>query len=183
MVDRTDIHAKHMTATEFLALPETLTPTQLINGVVVVSPSPFFIHQVLVANTYDMLKSLIPNGRVMFAPMDVHLDDENVFQPDVFWIAEDGDCHVEGGFLRGAPALVVEVLSQGTARYDKGPKFHVYEQHGVQEYWIVNPTTATLSLWTRKDDLFVAFGNFEKNARFTSPLLQQTIDTAAIFTE
>ena len=183
MVDRTNIHAKHMNTTEFLGLPETLTPTQLINGVVVVSPSLFYIHQVLVANVYDSLKPLIPNGKMMFAPMDVHLDDMNVFQPDVFWIAEDGACRVEDGFLRGAPALVVEVLSVGTARYDKDAKFHSYEQHGVQEYWIVNPTAASLTVWTLTDEQFVEYGTFDANDHFTSPLLQQAIDTTTIFTE
>jgi Uma2 family endonuclease len=41
--------------------------------------------------------------------------------------------------VRGTPALVIEILSLGTRRRDRGPKLHAYERHGVREYWLVDP--------------------------------------------
>ena len=177
------LHGKPMMATEYATLPETMTPVQLIEGIVQVGKSPTVQHQLICGNVLTLLHHIVPNGNVLPAPLDVYLDDKNVFQPDILWIADGGICHIQDGYPHGAPALVVEILSPETEAKDKGPKFHIYEQHGVQEYWIVNPTTETLSLWTRKDEQFVEYGSFEKNTRFTSPLLQQSIDTAAIFTE
>src|SRR5687768_6852869 len=94
-----------MAASEFLELPETMTPTQLIDGEVIVSPSPEVLHQDTVAAAYDLLKVLIPNGRVRFAPIDVRLDDGNVVQPDVLWMAKGGQCKLSTNkkYLVGAP--------------------------------------------------------------------------------
>lgn len=183
MVDRTDIHAKHMTATEFAALPETAVPTQLINGVVVVSPSPEYIHQSISANIFIMLKSLISDGKVLYAPMDVHLDEANVVQPDVMWIQEGGKCKVVGKFLRGAPNLVVEILSPATAHYDKNEKFRLYERYGVGEYWIIDPTASTVAVWRLDDENFTAVGTFGAEDTFLSPLLNQDIDGKVVFAD
>jgi Uma2 family endonuclease len=76
-----------MTAAEFLALPETNLPMALIDGEVIMSPSPTAPHQFALFHVAKLIDRLIPNGRVVIAPMDVHLD-ENVVRPDVMWIAE-----------------------------------------------------------------------------------------------
>jgi Uma2 family endonuclease len=183
MVDRTDSHAKHMTASEFAMLPETLTPTQLIDGVVIVSPSPEYIHQVLSANIFRVIDQLVSNGKVLFAPLDLYLDDENVFQPDVLWMREGGKCRVEGKFLHGAPALVVEILSPATQQYDKNHKFRIYEQHGVEEYWIVDPKTSRVSVWQSVEGRFEDVGGFGITDIFASPLLSADIHGQKVFAD
>ena len=57
--------------------------------------------------------------------------------------------------VHGAPDLVVEVLSPGTARYDKGHKKSVYEHHGVREYWIVSPVERSVEQYVLEDGHFV----------------------------
>ena len=57
-------------------------------------------------------------------------------------------------YIDGAPDLVVEVLSPGTAKNDKGYKKDVYERSGVPEYWIVNPADKSIEVYLREDGAY-----------------------------
>src|SRR5690606_14643564 len=105
-----------MTAAEFLELPESNQITELIDGEVSVSPAPLIDHQNVVLETAVILRGLIPDGRVYIAPSDVYFDDINVVQPDIFWISDKNERCIAVGrkHFRGAPDLIVEVLSSGT---------------------------------------------------------------------
>src|SRR5438093_12172264 len=109
-----------MTAREFLNLPESLLPTELINGDVIMSPAPELRHQETIGRLYLLLRSIAPDGKLYFALVDVYLDEDNVLQPDLPSIAPGGTCVIVGGKrLHGAPDLVGEFLSAGTARQDR----------------------------------------------------------------
>ena len=184
MVDRTDLHTKHMMAEAFLRLPETLIPTELIKGVVIVSPSPEIRHQDVSSNTNDILKRLIPNGKAYYAPMDVRFDDENVVQPDLFWVSDHSNCQrIDGKYFQGPPDLTVEILSPSTARRDHETKFALYEQHGVREYWIIDLETNKVAVWSLDDGRFRDVGNFGVGETFTSPLLNVQISIDEIVAE
>lgn len=73
--------------------------------------------------------------------MDVYLEDENIFQPDILFISNENQHVIEEDGIHGAPDLVIEILSPGTAKYDLMKKKDVYERRGDKEYWIVNPET------------------------------------------
>jgi Uma2 family endonuclease len=60
-------------------------------------------------------------------------------------------------FVHFAPTWVCEVLSPGTAEHDIGPKFAAYEEHGVQEYWILDPQTLVHRFFSRQGELLVEF--------------------------
>jgi Uma2 family endonuclease len=117
-----------MTAAEYLALPETTQPMELINGIVIVSPSLTPRHQGIAGNAYVLLRNRasILGGRVYMAPIDVVLGDSQVLQPDVAYLAPDTRCQIT------EPRLVVEVFSPGSIRRDKIDKFEVYEACGVR---------------------------------------------------
>jgi Uma2 family endonuclease len=171
-----------MTAAEFFELPETNTPTELLNGELIVSPSPLLNHQRAVRNVYNLVEKLKPNGEVLFAPMDVHFDDDNVTQPDVIWIAENSKCKVVEQRLQGAPDLLVEVQSPGTARTDKTTKFELYQKHGVREYWMVDLHAALVEVWTHDGTKFARYGVYGAGDTFESPVLgNQTVEVNAIF--
>jgi Uma2 family endonuclease len=178
-----------MTATEFLALPETNQRMELINGelfsygAVAMSPAPQLDHQKLVVKLIALLVAIAQDGEVFTAPTDVYMDDDNVVQPDVLWIAPQSQCVAEEGkHLRGAPDLIVEVLSPGTARQDKVGKFNLYEQHGVREYWIADPVHDLLEVWTLENRIFIRQGIYAQEDTFDSTALdEKTINLAAIF--
>ena len=164
----TDQAQTRMTAAEFAQLPETNIPTELINGEIVVSPSPEAIHQRIARRLVRLLEDLITEGELFFAPMDVNLDEYNTVQPDIFWIGPDSACHIVSGYPYGPPDLVIEILSPGTARYDKSRKFRLYERSGVREYWLVEPRAAYIEVWRREDDAFQFQDAFGPDATFTS---------------
>src|SRR5687768_3772146 len=96
-----------MTAHEYKQLPETTQPTELINGEMIVSPTPKLTHQMISIRLSVLLSQLITTGMVISAPMDVYLDGLNAVQPDVFWVSgPDSLCkRGEDDYLYGAPDL------------------------------------------------------------------------------
>lgn len=139
----TTIQAPPRTMMEvFKSLPEG-TPVQLIENTLVMSPSPIVRHQRIHREIFGSLIIFLkqnPLGEVLGAPLDVYLDDKNVFQPDIIFINKDNMGIIqEDGFIYGAPDLVIELLSPSTAKYDFNQKKDVYERSGVKEYWIVDP--------------------------------------------
>lgn len=172
-----------MTAQEYKQLPETMQPTELIDGEIIVSPSPLHIHQRLVMKLIQLLLPLVPEGgELVTAPADVHLDALNIVQPDVFLImGKDSLCKLgQNGYLHGAPDLVCEILSPRTATYDRREKFILYEKHGVREYWLLDSANQWVEVYTREEEKLILMGVYHQ-ALFTSPLLQSEIDTNAIF--
>ncbi len=87
------------------------------------------------------------------------LGGRNVFLPDLaFYLADRADA-IQPTHVDGAPDLVVEVLSRRTAERDIGPKFAEYEQHGVGEYWILDPETLAHRFYRRDGDELVEYAD------------------------
>jgi Uma2 family endonuclease len=170
-----------MTAAEFSQLPETNRLMELINGEVIVSPSPFDRHQDVVFNLAVLVRSLMPGGKVMIAPMDVYLDDLNAVQPDVFWIAPASQCFSRGGYYYGAPELVVEVVSPSTSTRDRRDKFDLYEKHGAREYWLADPTGEHIEVWQRQDERFTRLGVLTEGGTFRSSALDKDMTLTGVF--
>ena len=174
---------KHrMTAREFFALPETNQPEELLDGEVIMSPPPIPKHQRVVFGFGKLLDSLIPNGEVFVAPVGVRLDESNVPEPDIVWVSEGGNCVVGERYLEGAPDLIVEVLSPGTALRDKTVKFRLYEKHGVREYWLAEPDAQYLEVWRLEGEKFVYQGVYGPDDAFESIVLGgKMVKLAAVF--
>ena len=120
------------------------------------SPAPRVRHQAI---SRELLAefALYLRGKqcqVFAAPFDVRLpaadesDDlvETVVQPDLSVICDRAKLDEAG--CRGAPDLIVEILSPGTAHKDLKVKFDCYERAGVKEYWIVDPFGKTVQIFT-----------------------------------
>ncbi len=178
------VGTEKMTATEFLELPETVLPTELINGEVFRMPAPQLNHQDVVLQIALFLKQRLTTGKIYVAPVDVYLDEINVVQPDVLWIAPDNTRCIsfQGKYLRGAPDLVIEVFSPGTARRDKREKFRLYQKYGVREYWMVDPLEQFIEVWQLVKEKFVLVDVYGPGEVFNSPLIGE-VDVKAIFPE
>lgn len=171
-----------MTAAEFDQLPETNTPTELIEGELIVSPSPMPKHQRVSRCTVGVLEDLIPNGEIFYAPMDVYFDDENIPQPDIIWVAEGSRCKITDKRLEGAPDLIVEIFSPGTVSRDKIGKFELYERYGLREYWMIDPNEAYIEVYRHEDGRFIRQGTYAPGSTFESAVLGgKSVTVAALF--
>lgn len=156
---------------------------QLIDGEVVLSMPPIPRHQSIVGEIFFLLLSHAKTigAKAYTSPIEVYLDDHNIFEPDVLYLAPDTACQIGEKRLVGAPELVVEVLSPGTAKYDRQEKYKAYEQHGVREYWIVDPVHEVVEVWWSVQGQFVRQGVFDENDTFASQFLPDPISVKAIF--
>ena len=156
----TDISSdQEYTKEDYMQLPEG-APFQLIQGKLIHMPSPKDRHQeisiVLSVLIYQFVKEH-NLGIVRTAPLDVHLDIKNIFQPDILFISNERSAILQD-WIFGAPDLVVEILSKGTAKIDLNQKKEEYGKHNVLEYWIIDPVKETLDVYENKE------GKMEKTA-------------------
>ncbi len=138
------------TREQVLALPEDGSRHELVDGVLLVSPSPRPLHQVAVWTLYRTLDAWVRTHRLGFtglAPCDLDLRSGQLLQPDLFVIPLDGRKVPRTWDEFGIPTLVVEVVSPSTARQDRSTKRVRYQRSGVAEYWIVDLDTRTVERW------------------------------------
>jgi Uma2 family endonuclease len=130
----------------YRSLPEG-TLAQLIQNQIIMSPAPLDRHQRYIDEIYPELSLFIKKrklGITRVAPYDVYLDRQNAFQPDIVFISDEQKHLIDKDGFYGAPALVIEILSPSTAKYDLEEKKDVYERYGVKEYWIVDPADGSV---------------------------------------
>ena len=125
---------------------------ELIRGEFCVSPSPTVDHQRLVNRLSFLLSGFVEDsrrGEVFIAPLGVRLSEHDVVEPDLFVVLRGDDARVTEAMVVGAPSLVIEVLSAGTARRDLVDKAALYWDAGVREYWVVDPKAKSVTQLTR----------------------------------
>jgi Uma2 family endonuclease len=140
----------HLSVGEYLQGAETMRRRELEWGVVREPPAPLSRHQLVVTRLACQLEWHVRPadlGLVLVAPVDVILDAERglVVQPDVIFITAARRSIVRGQ-VWGAPDLVVEVLSPGTARRDRTRKLDWYSRYGVSECWLADPAKGRIDV-------------------------------------
>ncbi len=133
---------------EFLSLPESVERIELIDGEVIVSPSPQFWHQEVLGRLLFELR-LWAKGRsgvtIAQAPLDVRFAPGRILQPDAMVFLATIDREQAGPITR-VPEICVEVLSVNRA-YDRLTKRFIYGSAGVVEYWVVDPA-GLIEVWS-----------------------------------
>ena len=133
---------------DYLLLPEG-DRRELIEGDFHVVPAPSIRHQTVAANLGTLLRELVRRNRlgiILWAPTDVVLSPETVVQPDILFVSNERRGIITEPNVSGAPDLVVEILSPGTAERDRELKLNLYARYGVREYWIVDPEDETVEV-------------------------------------
>lgn len=129
-------------------MPETNQPHELWDGALIMSPTPSFFHQEIAFRFHRALHDwVVPHnlGKVIGAPIDMVLSSHRAVQPDVAFIAKDRLAIIQR-VIMGPADLVAEIVSlQGRSR-DRIEKRDLYEQHGVKEYWIIDPEAQTVEV-------------------------------------
>jgi Uma2 family endonuclease len=137
-----------MTAAEYVALPDDERWCELIDGVVVVN-EPRLDHGVIAARLIAALQTWVdagPNRGFVVPPVDVDIDEHNVFAPDISWIPRLDSARER---LRGLPGICVEIRSASTWRYDLGPKLSRYQAAGLPELWLVDTAAESVIVQRR----------------------------------
>lgn len=124
-------------------------PDELIDGYLVRKIRPFTNHAIVSGNIGYIFHQLMKCTTLEpIKNFGVHLTDKDVFIPDVS--VAHGWSQIEEFSIRGAPALVVEILAPATVRLIRGYKMRVYEAAGVPEYWIVNHYDKSVEVYLLK---------------------------------
>ncbi len=146
--------ARRWTREEVLALPDDGNRYELIDGTLLVSPSPRYLHQRAIISLLMLLEPYVRTHRIgslVISPADLDFKSRQVLQPDLFVGAlVDGREPAEWKDV-GIPFLVVEILSPSTERYDRFTKRHFYQRSGVAAYWIVDLDAGAVEVWTPAD--------------------------------
>jgi len=149
-----------LTAEDFL---EWLIPgrhADLIDGEIFMH-SPVALRHADLLNFVDRLLGLYVDrhdlGELYREVVAVRLSSRNVFLPDLAFLRTEKKGQLRENHVEGPPDLVVEVLNPRTADRDVGPKFAEYEQHGVDEYWVLDPRTLAHRFYRREGELLVEY--------------------------
>jgi len=142
------------TAAQVRALPDDGRRYELVEGELLVTPSPGPVHQRVVGALLDRLGSFLRatgRGLVLPSPADLSLGEDEILQPDLFVLPP-----TRGPLLKWSQVrelmLAIEVLSPGTARFDRTLKRRRYQRAGVPEYWIVDPDARVVERWRPEDE-------------------------------
>jgi Uma2 family endonuclease len=138
-------HGRPLTYDDLASMPDDGHRYELLDGMLIVSPAPRSLHQVIVLELAVVLRAAATSDVItLVAPLDVVLADDTVLQPDVL-VARRSDLNERN--LAGAPLLAVEVLSPSTRRMDLWTKRMRYEAAGTLAYWVVDPDQPSLTAW------------------------------------
>src|SRR5205809_5453135 len=135
-----------LTYADYCALPDDGLRYEIVDGLLFAEPSPRRAHQNAVGNLFVILHAHVRAhdlGEVYVAPFDVILDPRTTVVPDLVFVVRDRLEIIAERGVEGAPDLLVEVLSPGTARRDRVRKLNAYARHGVRHYWLLDPEAKT----------------------------------------
>lgn len=155
---------KHYTFADVLTWPED-AHIELIEGVPYQLPRRLRIHQEICQNLGLLLWEYMEDkaGEVFFMPLSTRLFEkdgdrpDNVdtyVEPDIILICDPAKLDDIG--CKGAPDLIIEILSPSSKRHDMVTKFNLYRRAGVREYWIVDPDGKTVQTYILENGYYIA---------------------------
>ena len=167
-------------------LPDDGNRYEAIEGALYMTPAPSVRHQRILFRLQRELARLLVDpghGELLFAPIGVRFPaTQEGVQPDILFVSDERRAIVAPDELKGAPDLVVEILSPSTATRDRDLKRRLYHRQGVAEYWIVDPEANAVDVWR--------FGEELRSERFVDTLPVRwggvtlgEIDLTAIFAD
>ena len=185
-----ELAKKRYTYADVLAWEDD-TRYELYDGEPRALASPSSTHQRISTELLYQLRAYLEGKRcaVYHAPFDVRLferageqarDVKNVVQPDLVVICDPAKIDERG--CKGAPDLIIEILSPATQRQDRVVKYQLYQRACVPEYWIVNPQQRTVAVHTLEDGRYCSpIGYSEKAVVPVGVLDNCEIDFAKVF--
>ncbi len=134
-----------------------------INGVIYdMSPAPTYHHAIINSNIHTMIKMGLKDSLclVFMENLDFKYhpeENDDYLCPDIMIVCDRK--LLKGSFYSGIPKLIVETLSPSTAKRDRTEKKDIYEQAGVEEYWLVSPQ-GSVEIYYLEDGKYVLQQNY-----------------------
>jgi len=152
------------TGADLETMPDDGRRYEVVDGALLVTPSPSLRHQWVSSNLIKVLQAAAPHElRVLHAPLDLVLDEATVLQPDLL-VVPAADLKDPDQPLR--PRLVVEILSPATRTVDLTLKRSRYETAQIGSYWVVDPHEPSITAWQLVDERYVDVGHAEGDELF-----------------
>jgi Uma2 family endonuclease len=160
---------------DYRDLPDDGYRYEIICGELYMSPAPNIGHQKSSGELEYALQGFVRThnlGIVLHAPCDVILAAKATpVQPDILFVSGDRLHIITEQNVYGAPDLIIEILSPTTRDYDRQQKFHLYEQVGVVEYWLVDPQERIIEVFELVGGAYILLGKWEEGQRAMSHVL------------
>jgi Uma2 family endonuclease len=183
----TSVAERKITVAEFLDMDfEEGYMYELINGVIMRRTSPNLDHQEVVVNLTSILNVFVKSknlGKIFVAPTDVYITEFDLVVPDLVFVSKANSSILqEKRCIVGVPDLIIEILSKGTQKTDRGDKMKLYKKHGVKEYWMINPRSqgVEVHVW-QSGDYDLVFSGEESGEMVSTVLENFKIDIAQFF--
>jgi len=162
-----------ITYDDYVALPDDGNRYEVIEGELCLVPAPNRKHQKVLFNLTLLLGNFVKArklGDVYVAPFDVVLSTINVLQPDVLFVSNKRLKILTEAGASGAPDLAIEILSASTRRRDEVTKLRLYDDFGVDEYWIVDPGRERVRVYRRHAERLERVFELGSGEVLTTPL-------------
>jgi Uma2 family endonuclease len=133
---------------------------ELIDGIAYAMAAPSQIHQEVLGELHGRLWRFLRGKpcKVFVAPLAVRLNadsfDDVVVEPDILVVCDKSK--LNGKSVKGAPDMIIEILSPYNLRHDTDRKFAQYERAGVKEYWIADPRNKTIQVYILENNKYGA---------------------------
>ncbi|MDX2069930.1 MAG: Uma2 family endonuclease [Haliscomenobacter sp.] len=148
---------------------------ELFDGEIMKRSAPSLIHQRISRKLLGKMDAYIEEkklGEIFSAPVDLNLDEHNAFQPDLAFISNERSFLIEDDdYIKGAPDLVVEIISPGTVKKDRVIKKDLCERFAVREYWLVDPLNKGIEIYIMQEDKYVLHDLQEITGKISSTVL------------
>src|SRR6476659_4463079 len=126
-------------------LPDDGLRYEILDGILLVNPAPIPLHQRAIVRLTVIFVAVCPTHHEVFvSPLDWQPDHRTSLEPDVLVVAND---RIGPKNIQQNPAIVVEVLSSSSRRYDRLLKFGRYAEAGIPQYWIVDPAGPSVEVY------------------------------------
>lgn len=151
---------KKYTYQDYLQLPEEPGYRyEVLSGELIKEPRAITMHQRVSRELEFILlvyfRKTDPLGEVFYAPLDLTLGNFTVVQPDILYISGDQRDIIMETRIDGPPLLAVEIISEPSRRKDRLHKRQIYQEAGIQHYWLVDPYEKTLECLTLRGEEYI----------------------------
>ena len=168
------VAAKKLTWDDIKDWPEDAGRTEIVDGELVMSPTPATRHQRICTCLTGEIGSFLQQrdcGPFFGCAMHVILGPHVHYEPDLCFITKRRRHIVKEKFIDGPPDLVIEVISESNRTHDTVVKFQHYAQYGVAEYWLVDPRDNEISTWYLEGNEYVLLGRAHPGGLVVSQVL------------